>query len=494
MVRQEKYNHNKIVTLAQDNTKAVSKDEWNDGHNELGMSGHGTVTTLTISSGAIIPIHDMHIVAGEGAANDNLDTITNTESAEFDEVKLFAGSQTITVRNGVGNIFTLSGDNDQLSTTVSRLFVRRGTDWYETGGSGSSKLLGFFGDGSDGDVTISSNTTLTETKFYNNLTINAGITLDGTASPQVIYVKDTLTINGTISMSGKGTSPTGAVGGDSGDPTPDDGLAGSAVDAINMNIAGATGPTGNGAGGAAGGGAGAVLGGGGGGNVSPFGSTAGGSGVATPSPGAATPTPSTIHSVIAYLPNENILVGASGISGNSGGAGGNARGDATPVADAAGGVGGVGNGGAGGTGGNGNSAGTQRGGGGGGGGGAGGGGGDSLIIAAKRINLNASGIIESNGGSGGAGGTGGNGASSGAGGGGGGGAGNGGTGGNGGFILLFFSFLQNSGTITVSGGTGGNSGTGGSGGTGANPGGAGGPGGGTAANGVSGIIVQFPTA
>jgi len=54
-----------------------------------------------------------------------------------------------------------------------------------------------FCDGSDGDVTISSNTTLTRDMYYNNLTINSTFTLfpDG----YKIYVAETLTNNWTIS-------------------------------------------------------------------------------------------------------------------------------------------------------------------------------------------------------------------------------------------------------------------------------------------------------
>ncbi len=36
----------------------------------------------------------------------------------------------------------------------------------------------YFGDGSDGDVTISSNTTLVSDRYYNNLTVNNGVTLN----------------------------------------------------------------------------------------------------------------------------------------------------------------------------------------------------------------------------------------------------------------------------------------------------------------------------
>lgn len=60
----------------------------------------------------------------------------------------------------------------------------------------------YFGDGSDGDVVISSNTTLTRDMYYNNLTINSGITL--TTGNFKIYVKGTLAGSGTISADGLG--------------------------------------------------------------------------------------------------------------------------------------------------------------------------------------------------------------------------------------------------------------------------------------------------
>lgn len=75
------------------------------------------------------------------------------------------------------------------------------------------------GDGSDGDVTISSNTNLTSVlggepviKQYRNLTIDAGKILSVTnpCKGLVIKVKETLTLNGTISMSGLGATSTEA--------------------------------------------------------------------------------------------------------------------------------------------------------------------------------------------------------------------------------------------------------------------------------------------
>ena len=67
-----------------------------------------------------------------------------------------------------------------------------------------------YGQGTDGDVVISSNTTLTSDKYYNNLTVNNGITL--LTNGYRIFIKGTLTNNGFI---GIGTvsagEPSGAI-------------------------------------------------------------------------------------------------------------------------------------------------------------------------------------------------------------------------------------------------------------------------------------------
>lgn len=84
-------------------------------------------------------------------------------------------------------------------------------------GDGPAILLAVFGDGSDGDVTLATNTTLTRDMYYNNLTINSGVTLS--TGGYRIFVKNTLTNNGTIDCSGApGTDSTGgsAAGGNGG--------------------------------------------------------------------------------------------------------------------------------------------------------------------------------------------------------------------------------------------------------------------------------------
>jgi hypothetical protein len=78
-----------------------------------------------------------------------------------------------------------------------------------------------FGDGSDGDVIISSNTSLTRDTFYNNLTINNGITLN--PNGYRIFVKDTLSCIGTgkfLQNGGDGGNGTSAINGVNGQGGP----------------------------------------------------------------------------------------------------------------------------------------------------------------------------------------------------------------------------------------------------------------------------------
>jgi hypothetical protein len=74
-----------------------------------------------------------------------------------------------------------------------------------------------FGDGHDGDVVISSPTTLTEDKYYNNLTVNSTLTTNG----YKIYVKEKIDGSGTIRHSDPSTghgqnAPSSRAGGGSG--------------------------------------------------------------------------------------------------------------------------------------------------------------------------------------------------------------------------------------------------------------------------------------
>ncbi len=87
----------------------------------------------------------------------------------------------------------------------------------------STGVGNLFGDGSDGTGTISATTTLTADKYYTTLTVNSGITLY--PAGYRIFVNDTLTNNGFISANG-GNGGNGAVGADSSGQTGGNGGAG----------------------------------------------------------------------------------------------------------------------------------------------------------------------------------------------------------------------------------------------------------------------------
>lgn len=103
----------------------------------------------------------------------------------------------------------------------------------------------YFGDGSDGDVVISSNTTLIRDMYYNNLTVNTGITLD--PNGYKIFVKDTCTVLGTGKIARNGGDGTDGT-------TFSAGTGGSAMNSGSCGIGGKGGDGGyNGGAGGAGG-------------------------------------------------------------------------------------------------------------------------------------------------------------------------------------------------------------------------------------------------
>jgi len=139
MVRKGIYRHNKVVTGAQDATKQVSKNEWNDDSDKTGMQGYASTTSnVSISSGNLTPVDTLTIVDAEGApTTDILDNILTAETAIEDNLLLFADTgQTITVTHeatGAGQVHLRAGVNKILSETIPLLLIRRGADWYEFG-------------------------------------------------------------------------------------------------------------------------------------------------------------------------------------------------------------------------------------------------------------------------------------------------------------------------------------------------------------------------
>jgi hypothetical protein len=285
-----------------------------------------------------------------------------------------------------------------------------------------------FGDGSDGDVTINSNTTLTRDMYYDTLTVSGSAVLSPNGfrvfAKTAIVLADTASIkavggaggagadvtsSGSLSPTTGGTAGTttgagslpagiaGRTGGNGGVITGTLPQAGTAGGATTRSLTGLTGTAG---------GAGET-----------YGAIAGGAG------GAAGAVTSSAVAGVRTLTNATLFVdsGASSLSyGGSGGGGG-------------GGGGGY------------NGGGGWNGGGGGGSGGCGG----YLVICSPSISIAAGASISANGG---AGGKGGNSTS--------GGAGGGGAGGSGGVVILVYTVLANLGAITAAAGAAGAKGTG----------------------------------
>lgn len=452
-----------------------------------------SATNLTLTSGAA---NTANIAVGSGANTAGINSSNGASDIAFWAGATFANRATAPFRvNAAGEIThttnTLLG-NYTISTGGN---IRSGQTAYNTGtgyfleynggtprlsigdGTAVNSVLwdgsiltvngspitnqDIYGDGSDGDVTISGDTSLSSDMFYDDLTINTGVTLN--PNGYRIFVKGTLTISGTgtiartaanggngTGFSGAWTTATGGAGGTAGAALAAGSIPGGKAGAnggqggdvvFSTGEAGDAGTAGNDAAksiGATNGAAGVA--GGQGGSANAGGGAAGGAGGGA---GAQTGTVyNKIHNVLAayrlYDDTGTAYLTSSPGSGGSGGGGSGAHdNDPGPEAGA------------------------------GGGGGASGSSGGIVLVFARIVT--GTGTIKSLGGAGGNGGNGENAQVSGsakAGGGGGGGAGSGGAGG---VAILIYGTLSG---VTLSA-TGGAAGTAGTGGTGSNGGGSG---------------------
>lgn len=397
--------------------------------------------------------------------------------------KLFVGGNSIVVAKLAVDPPVASSANGQIyyNTTANKFRAFENGAWKDlvtqaAAVTGGGVVSIFVGDGSDGTVTLTTPTILTRDMYYENLTVNSGVILN--TGGYRIFVRDTLTVDGTIrrngndgSNGGKGVTgavfPIGAAGG----PGGAGGLAlgSGSVYGSTVGTPGANGGKG-GTHDSGIGGPGEVGGTGANGTsqtnsifdstvTTTVGSTGGSGGVASGrfgppgaggSGGLGGSAASTIQAMTLVKNQLNAYVlrdreNYSSFSANTAFLTG---------ASPAGGAGGGGGGGA-------NSGSANAGGAGGGGGGGSGSPGGIIVIFAKRIIINPGGIISANGGNGGTGGEGGDiaadiGVCSGSGGGG-----AGGNGGDGGIVILIRQTLVNNGSIQVNGGTGVSGGNGG---------------------------------
>ena len=149
--------HTVTATGSNDNSKQVSVNAWNATHNksEAGMLGF-TKQSATISTNVIAATGTLIEIQADGTLN----TITPTDTNEFDLIYLIAKSTATSVTithdagGGAGKIRLLSAANETLSTTSPLILMCRtigsNKEWVQYGGGVVNSLNDI------GDVNITS--------------------------------------------------------------------------------------------------------------------------------------------------------------------------------------------------------------------------------------------------------------------------------------------------------------------------------------------------
>jgi len=172
---------------------------------KVSLTGNETVAGIkTFSSSPVVPTGG----TGTQAANhtDIANAITGASGTATNSV---AGTTKLSVAAVSAPNPIAVGDNDPRVPTQDENDALAGTGTPSSSNKYITEdtfgAINNYGDGSDGDVTISSPTTLTRDMYYNNLTVNSTLTTAG----YKIFVADTITGTGTIDW---GTANNGSAG------------------------------------------------------------------------------------------------------------------------------------------------------------------------------------------------------------------------------------------------------------------------------------------
>ena len=144
MARKAIYGHATYVdptTYPDDGSSPVGTTEWNLPPDAEGMFGNTpATTTVSIATGDLTVTDSVTVAAAQTGTTDILDKLLITNTNEYDLIYLFAKTgQTITLTNTAspsvsGQVKTISGANEILSTTKPTILIRNGNYWYGYGG------------------------------------------------------------------------------------------------------------------------------------------------------------------------------------------------------------------------------------------------------------------------------------------------------------------------------------------------------------------------
>ena len=160
MARKALYKHATQVNTSSypdDGSSPVGSNEWNADPDAQGMLGFSPANaTVTISSGVLTVTDTITVAAAESGTSDVLDKLALTNTSQYDLIYLFADTgDTITLTHtgspsADGQIQTVSGQNETLSTTSPTILIRKGNYWYGYGGGVVNAIADV------GDVTVTS--------------------------------------------------------------------------------------------------------------------------------------------------------------------------------------------------------------------------------------------------------------------------------------------------------------------------------------------------
>ena len=160
MARKALYKHATQVdtnTYPDDGSSPVGSNEWNADPDAQGMLGFSPANaTRTISSGVLTVTDTITVAAAESGTSDVLDKLAITNTSQYDLIYLFADTgDTITLTHtgspsADGQIKTVSGQNETLSSTRPTILIRKGNYWYGYGGGVVNAIADV------GDVTVTS--------------------------------------------------------------------------------------------------------------------------------------------------------------------------------------------------------------------------------------------------------------------------------------------------------------------------------------------------